>query len=108
NDDVDIMGIFRNIDNARTFVNERFMFFLSERYSKLCNILFPKVKYRDKLGKEIRKKFDDFLTRKILSYVYHDSNSLDVGSKIPGKEHSNQKIKIKLTLNKCFLQLNEL
>jgi len=108
NDDVDIMGVFRNLENARIFVNDRFIFFLSERYAKLCNILFPKIKHRDKLGKEIRTKFDDFVTRKILNYIYHQSNTLEVGSKIPNKEYNNQTIKIKLTLNKCFLQLNEL
>lgn len=109
NDDVDIMGIFRELENARTFINDRFMYFLIERHRELCNFIFPKTRRRDEIAIEVRKKFDDFLTRKIVSYVYGDSDkSLVVGQKIPDKAYCDQKVRIPLNLNQCFLQLMDL
>lgn len=109
NDDVDIMGIFRNIENAKTFLNERFMFFMTDRHRDLCEIIFPKIKKREEIFKIIRREFDDLVTGKIVGYIFYDYKPMImVGDKIPNKAYNNQIIKMKLSINKIFNQLMEL
>lgn len=109
NDDVEILGIYQNLGNAKDFVNNRFTFFLIERHRQICDLLFPQVSRKEIVTKCLRQHFDQLVTGMILSYLYQDPrNMINAGADLPEKEYHEQIINLPLTLDHCYHQLMKL
>jgi len=109
NDDVEILGIYRDVSNAIKYINHRFSGYLRERKAELVENLFPIILRRDLLAMSIRQNFDRLVSRKIMSYIYQDHyHSINLNNVSRKREWKGEKIKIKLNLNKLFEQLMDI
>lgn len=110
NDDVEILGVYQNLDNARQFVNNRFSYYLSDHHYDLVNHFFPRQPRKLIIKQYLKRKGLDSLTaNKVLSYIYPIKNLIPVGANIPNGIWNDQ-MTLHLTMNlpNCYLRLMEL
>lgn len=108
-DDVKILSVYRNLDHARQFTNNRFAYYLTDHYSDLSKLFFPNYSRKLLIQHYLKRiGLDQFTVNRILSYTYPFRQTLQVGQPIPNEIYGGQTVEIKMTLENCYQKLMEL
>ena len=108
NDEVEILGLFKDIGNAYDFMNNRFRFYLLEKHRTFTRNIFPKKSLKKQKEKLLDLIFQTKLvSEKIIGYLYDNlENALPFCEPIKGKEYNSDKIiRLDLDLSRAYLQL---
>lgn len=110
NDNVEILGIYHQIENAFDYINHRFTNYLMESHQNLFHILFPNVPKYAYIKYCLAQNFDPYISNKIYKYCYPDYG-ISVGDSYEPNLSSRllylnpPPIKINLKPESCFEDL---